>query len=320
MVNDGRHVAEAMGIEPQDINLGLIPLSHSYGLGNLAMPLLLQGTTLALRTGFLPSRFVADVEQTRATVFPGVPFMFQHFQEHAFEGPLPRSLRLLLTAGAPIPPATVSYFKQQLGLKIHSFYGSSETGGITYDASQELSEPLSVGRPMPETSVTLRDGRVFVRGNAVSARGYLEGPRSGEGESRFTAGGFLTSDMGRFDDSGRLFLTGRVSSLVNVAGRKVDPLEIEAVLREMGEVAEARVVGVPCERRGQKILACVVPRGPGLSLVALRRHCAQKLSAYKIPHEFVILEALPVDGRGKLDWETLRSFSRRTDRSSQRPG
>lgn len=307
LVNDGRHIAFAMGIGPDDVNLGIIPVSHSYGLGNLVMPLLLQGTAVALRATFTPGLLLEDLRTTEATVLPGVPFMFRHFQEREFRGALPSSLRLLLTAGARIDALTVAYFKERLGLKIHSFYGTSETGGICYDSSEEVTDPVTLGRPMPETTVRLNSaGRVHVRGNAV-ARGYLDSTE-GEAGSDFSGGGFLTSDLGRFDGGGNLYLTGRASPLVNVAGRKVDALEVEKVLLEMAEIADARVLGVPCETRGQKLLACVVPRTAGLNPLAIRQYCARKLSAYKIPHEFILLEALPVDGRGKLDRPALEAL------------
>ena len=107
LVNDGRHVIEAMGIGADDINLACIPLSHSYALGNIVMPLLLQGTGVALRQSFNPSQFMADVELAGATVFPGVPFMFDRFRTLNIER-LPAPLRLLITAGARVDPATVS--------------------------------------------------------------------------------------------------------------------------------------------------------------------------------------------------------------------
>src|SRR5439155_5877458 len=93
------------------------------------------------------------------------------------DGPLRSSLRLLIPAGARIDASTVSWFRRQLDRKVHSFYGSSETGGISYDDSEGVTDPLHVGRPLPETMVTVRPpdgdtaaGRIFVRGNAVASR------------------------------------------------------------------------------------------------------------------------------------------------------
>ena len=305
LCNDGRHVIQAMGIGTEDVNLGLIPVSHSYGLGNLVLPLLLQGTSLVLRTSFVPSLLHEDVETTGATVFPGVPFMFQYFQDEALAA-LPSSLRLLITAGARIDEKTVRYFAEHLGQKIHSFYGTSETGGITYDDAETISEPLSLGHQVPETEVSFRDGRVFVRGSAV-ASGYFRPEPEDETAARFVDGGFLTGDLGSFDAAGALVLSGRISSFVNVAGRKVSPEEIERVLLEMGAVTGAKVVGVPCEKRGQKLLACVVPRTEALRAIEIRQHCARRLPPHKVPHEILLVPELPVDARGKLSLEALEA-------------
>lgn len=215
---------------------------------------------------------------------------------------MPPTLRLLITAGARIEPDLVARFKEDLGTKIHSFYGSSETGGITYD-DDEISDPLTVGKPMPETKVTLRrDERVHVHGNAV-ARGYVETSDDDMGE--FVDNGFLSGDMGVFDDHGRLFLTGRLSSFVNVAGRKVDPSETENVLLAMPDVLEAKVLGLPCDKRGQKLVAFIVPRSRDLSSVAVRSYCAQKLSPHKIPRDLILLDEMPMTDRGKVDRKAL---------------
>ena len=309
--NDGRHIVEAMGIRANDVNYGVIPLSHSYGLGNLVAPLLMQGTPVALRALFLPAQLVEDARATSLSVLPGVPFLFEQILSQLRGGSLPPTLRLLITAGARIDPDLVTSFQKDLGAKIHSFYGSSETGGITYDDEEddEISDPLTVGKAMPETDVTLRSDdreRVHVRGNAV-ARGYVE--TSDDDMGKFVDNGFLSGDMGVFDDHGRLFLTGRLSSFVNVAGRKVNPSETENVLLAMPAVLEAQVLGLPCDKRGQKLVAFIVPRERELNTVEVRSYCAEKLSPHKIPRDLILLEAMPLTDRGKVDRRALEELT-----------
>jgi acyl-CoA synthetase (AMP-forming)/AMP-acid ligase II len=309
LVNDGRHVIEAMGIKPTDINITCIPLSHSYAIGNVVMPLLWQGTRVALRQSFNPAQFMRDVADTGATVFPGVPFMFERIKSLE-PADLPSSLRLLITAGARIDARTVSWFRRHLDRKVHSFYGSSETGGIAYDDSEDVSDPLHVGRAMPETTISIRQtdggrsaGRVFVEGNAV-AFGYAH-MEEDEGGAAFSDRGFLTSDLGYLHDAGRLVLTGRISSLVNVAGRKVDPAEVECRLLELPGIADARVLGVSCDTRGQEVVAFLVRTDAALTPLAIRQRCAETLSAHKIPRRFVFVDRFPVDARGKTDRRAL---------------
>jgi long-chain acyl-CoA synthetase len=312
LVSDTWHITEAMDIGPADTQLAAIPLSHAYGLGNLAVTLLVQGTAIVMRDAFVPHQVRADAERYGARVFPGVPFMFDHFVANPPAGGWPPGLERLVSAGARLELQTVQRFHDRFGVKIHSFYGTTEAGGIAFDASDEVREPLTVGHPLRGVTVTLYPhpdaipgaGRVHVAGDAVSTA-YADG----EDAEAFVAGGFLTGDLGHFDLRGDLVLTGRVSSFINVAGRKVQPLEIEQVLGAMPGIADARVLGVPDALRGQQIVACVVPRTPGLDAVAVRQFCATRLAPYKIPRSVLILRALPLTTRGKLDRRALQALA-----------
>jgi long-chain acyl-CoA synthetase len=295
------------------MNMALIPLSHAYAIGNIVVPLVLQGTAAALRPSFIPTQFFEDVRLSGATVFPGVPFMFDRLRGLIADTAVPSSLRLLITAGARIDPETVGWFHQH-GRTIHSFYGTSETGGITFDETDELPEPVHVGRPLPGVSIELlsepglpHGGRVFVRSSGM-AFGYAATSEP-DAESAFVDGGFRTGDLGYLDGAGRLVLTGRVSPLVNVAGRKVDPAEIERVLVALPDVRDARVVGVECRTRGQELVAFVVRTSAALTPLVLRRSCAETLSPYKIPRRFIFLEQWPVDSRGKVDKRALEELA-----------
>jgi acyl-CoA synthetase (AMP-forming)/AMP-acid ligase II len=315
LISDGRHVIDAMGIEPADVNLAYIPLSHSYAIGNIVMPLIWQGTGVALRQMFNPSQFGHDASLSGASIFPGVPFMFDQIQASLEIDRLPAGLRLLITAGARIDPGTVLWFQERFGRKIHSFYGSSETGGISYDDSEEVSDLPHVGWPMPETTIEIKPsartgegaGRIFVSGPAVC--GHYADEHDSARPGAFDDGGFFTGDVGYLDGRGRIVLTGRLSPLVNVAGRKVDPAEVERVLAGLRDVVEARVLGISCDKRGQQIVAFVVRSSPTLTPIAIRKLCAGMLSPYKIPRRFVFLDRLPVDARGKMDRRALEALA-----------
>jgi len=243
--------------------------------------------------------------------------MFDRLMTNGLQG-LPQPMRLLITAGARIDVETVMWFERRLRVKVHSFYGSIETGGISYDDGDAIPELLDVGRAMPETTLTVQSaepgadaGRIFVRGNAIAC-GYADAGAD-ESVSRFCDGGFLTGDLGRLDASGRLVLTGRVSTAVNVAGRKVDPAEVERALLGLPGIGDARVLGMACDVRGQQIVAFVVRTDAALTAIAIRRLCATTLSAYKIPRRFVFLDRLPVDARGKIDRGALQALAARGD-------
>lgn len=312
LLADSRRLMQVMGIGPDDTQVAATPLSHAYGHGNLVIPVLLQGTAIIRRESFVPNKVVDDARMYGGRAFPGVPFMFDHLAAHLPDGAWPATLGTLLSAGAPLSANTVRLFHARFGVKVHSFYGTSESGGISYDDADTLGAQVSVGRPLPGVTVTLRteaatspdDGRVHVASDAVGC-GYL-----GETSSDFCEGGFLTGDLGRFDPDGGLTLLGRVSSFVNVAGRKVQPEEVEQVLRAMSAVADARVVGAADPRRGEQLVACVVVsgHGPALSVIEVRRYCAERLAPHKIPHVWIFVDAIPLTERGKTDRRQLQSL------------
>lgn len=309
---DSEHIVEAMDIRAADVQVAAIPLSHAYGLGNLLVPALIQGTAVVLREGFVPHQIPGDARRFSARVFPGVPFMFDHFVGAPPDGGWPPTLSRLISAGARLEAATVRQFADAFGVKIHSFYGTSETGGIAFDDSDTIWEAPPVGRAMPEVALTLRPedgappdgGRVHVGGPAVST-GYAGEPTA---DGAFVDGGYLTGDVGRFNGEGRLFLTGRVSMFINVAGRKVQPEEVEQVLREVPQIDDVRVVAAPDAARGQQIVACVVARDGWADLLALRRFCAGRLAPHKIPRAVVWLDAIPLTPRGKTDRPRLEAL------------
>ncbi len=318
LLADSRRLMLAMRIGPDDTQVAAAPLSHAYGHGNLVVPVLLQGTAIVRRESFVPQKLVEDAIAYGATAFPGVPFMFDHLAAHLPEGAWPLLLRTLLSAGAPLSLATVRAFHARFGVKVHSFYGTSESGGISYDDADAIGDQVTQGRPLPGVTVTLKDdateleaavrtadvesGRVHVASDAVGC-GYL-----GEPTPDFVEGGFLSGDIGRFDADGRLCLLGRVSSFVNVAGRKVQPEEVEQLLRGMPGIADARVVGAADPRRGEQLVACLVPARQGLTVIDVRRYCAARLAPHKIPHVWIFVDAIPLTERGKTDRRQLHSM------------
>jgi long-chain acyl-CoA synthetase len=302
-----------MDIKPRDAQIAAIPLSHSYALGNLVMPLLLQGTAIVLRDGFVPQRIPDDAQAFHARHLPGVPYMFEHFATHPPVGGWPPSLTRLISAGALLKAETAERFRQTFGVKVHSFYGTSETGGIAFDDSDAAVADGVVGSALPGVSITLRPelgteptlGRVHVKSCAVSI-GYA----GADDSDAFCDNGFLTGDRGHIDHTGRLTLIGRVSTFVNVAGRKVQTDEVERTLREFPGLVDVRVFGVDDHRRGEQLVACVAFASVPPSVVELRRFCGVRLAVHKIPRVFVFVPEIPLSDRGKTDRALLERLAR----------
>jgi long-chain acyl-CoA synthetase len=298
LMADDAALTATMGLSAEDRLLTTIPLSHSYGLSSLALPALVRGTVLALpeETGIYDPFHTA--QRTGATFFPTVPAYLDALVRMSDPPPVPESLRLVITAGAPLSAATSAAFREAFGLPVHVFYGSSECGGICYDREGGAAERGTVGAPVEGVKVTLDEGVVTVESPAVSS-GYLPDPDPRLGGGRFRAG-----DLAVWKD-GELALQGRLDDLVNIKGKKVNPREVEAVLAGLPGVDESAVLGVPVPGRGEVLRAVIACRPGTLAATDVVAWCRARLSAHKVPRSVVLIENLPRNARGKLDRAAL---------------
>lgn len=288
LLADGKNIIATMKIRAGDTNLGLIPFGHSYGLGNLVMPLLIQGTAIVCADCFVPRQISGWLQKFQATVFPSVPAVFEILAQLPSAVRL-HPLRLPISAGAPLTPKTAQLFYKKYGLKIHNFYGSSETGGICYDASGNASlSGRSVGKPLQNVRVQLRKNRVHVASQAVLA------PRSQ----------IILADLGEWNRRKELRLVGRAVPVANIGGKKASPAEIETALRNILGVSDAWVT-VTCKKNRDYLAAAVATN---LSLAVIEKKLAQKIAPWKMPRFWHIAPKLPRTSRGKLDTARLRAF------------
>lgn len=285
LLADGRQVCAAMGIGPTDRNLAIIPFGHSYGLGNLVLPLLLQGTALACVSVPLPHAIAADIARTRPTIFPAVPALLQALAQADLPKEALASLRTVISAGATLAPETAQAFHQKFNLKPHGFYGSSETGGISYDRTGEATlAGRSVGPPLPGVRITKARGQ---RIRVVSA-------------AVFRAGGFSPADHAKIDASGELRLQGRAGRQVKIAGRRLDLSALEATLRTLPGITDAFVCIHPDQPEN---LAAVL--ATPLASADVRPLLRERLASWKIPRRLVTTPAFPLTLRGKTDTRAL---------------
>ncbi len=285
LLADYHHIRQGMGLRASDKNLGLIPFGHSYGLGNLVLPLLVDGLPIITAAAYTIAQIGEWTKRYRPSVFPTVPAVYKLLAE-THGGPGLGQLRLAISAGAPLPAEVAQAFHRRFGLKIHNFYGASDTGGICYDQTGDASlTGRSVGSPLPGVRIKLRAGRVHVQSGAVAIAG----------------GKYLLPDCGRWNEQGELVLTGRVGRQANLAGRKVSPAEIEFNLRALPGVSDAWC-GVG-ERAGRNFLAVAVETSN--SLRELTKGVALRLPAWKHPRAWLVLPQFPRTARGKTDTRAL---------------
>ena len=293
MLADGRQVTATMGIRPRDLNYALIPLGHSYGLGNLTVPLLAQGVPLVCGTAALPQAIASDFARGSPTVFPGVPTMWRALA--ASEVRL-GSLRLGISAGAPLTPEVARDFAARFGQPLHSFYGSSETGGISYDRTGRAALAGNVGLALRGVKLTgLAGQRLRVSSAAVLTHGHTR--RVGQ------HGAWIMADRVTLSASGEVTLLGRRGTTVKIAGRRVNLAEAAERLRRLPAV---RDVWVGVTGGADPVLAAVVAteRTPA----DLRAALLPVMAAWTIPKKLLVLAALPVTARGKTDTRALQAM------------
>ncbi|MBN8711134.1 MAG: acyl--CoA ligase [Verrucomicrobia bacterium] len=291
-------ICETMGIRETDINYGAIAFSHSYGFSNLVTPLLCQGVPLVAARDMLPHALRDGLAASRATVFPGVPAVFRTL---GAVGPGDSRPRLCISAGAPLTPEIAAKFGDTWRTKIHTFYGASECGGICYDVSEDyVIEPGFVGQPLSGVALDLAEEGEPSQATVISkavGKGYHPA-RVGESfGGQYTPGDLLEKGSDGYR------ICGRVSDFINVAGRKVNPSEIEQVIVSLPQVESAVIIGLPAGARGEEIAACYVG---GAEIDDLRKGCARALPSWQVPRHWLKLEELPVNHRGKISRADLR--------------
>jgi long-chain acyl-CoA synthetase len=316
LLADDEAIRAGMGIGEGDRLVAAVPFAHSYGLSSLVVPALTRGLPLLVPDAGVPLAPWLLAQKLGGTVLPTVPAFAAGLVALA-EGPAwPATLRLLVTAGAPLWPETAARLRRRYGRRAHVFYGASEVGGIAYDPSGEAGERGTVGAPLPGVRLRLEPlagagrgaGRLVVRSGSV-ALSYLPEP-----DDALRDGRFVTSDLARRRGD-EVELLGRLDALINVRGRKIDPREVERHIARLRPVRDVVVHAVTAPGGGEPRVRAVVACAPEtLDGEAIRRWCRGRLGDHKVPREVLIVAALPLTARGKIDREAVtRLPSRRID-------
>ena len=322
------NVEQCLALDPapmreDDVVLLVLPLFHIYGL-NAGLGLAARtGATAVLADRFEPRETLELVRATGVTNIPGAPPMYVAWANLADELDLAtglRDVRLLVSGASPLPPAVLEQVQTLTGVVIHEGYGLTETAPVvTSTLASEKVKPGSVGRPVPGIEVRLVDesgaevedddpGEILVRGDNLFS-GYWPDASGGPDAE----GWFATGDVAYADEDGDLFLVDRRKELVLVSGFNVYPREVEDVIAEHPDVAEAAVIAVPHPYTGEAVKAYVVPvEGAILRPEDVTAYCAQRLARFKRPTIVQIVTELPHSATGKVAKGRLRAAERRT--------
>jgi long-chain acyl-CoA synthetase len=317
-------VREWFSLEPADRILAIAPLFHITGLVAYLTAALSVGAAVVLTFRFDPRVAIAVARRTKptCTVAPITAFLALLQEPEVHDGAL-ESLTKVASGGAPVPSATVERFVTTTGTYVHNAYGLTETTSVslyvplgTRSPVDRASGALSVGLPVPGTDVQIVSlesrqpvatgevGEIVIRGPHVCA-GYWRNP---EASAEAIQDGWLrTGDVGVMDADGYFYVIDRFKDMINCAGYKVWPREVEDVIYEHPAVREAAVVGIPDEYRGESVAAFVVLRDEvELSSADIIEFTRDRLAPYKYPRQVTILPELPKTASGKVLRRALR--------------
>jgi acyl-coenzyme A synthetase/AMP-(fatty) acid ligase len=279
---DADRLVAAMGLRPGIPNLAAISVTHSYGFSNILLPLLLHGVPVHAVEVPFPKVMADAIDAHDAVVLPAVPSMWRAWHRAGFLRP--EKIALAVSAGAPLSLELEHAVFANGGLKLHNFYGASECGGISFDASgTPRSHAADLGTPLDGVAVTLAPSGRFLVASSSVALGY-EAARDGE----VLGGGiFLTQDHGRFE-GWHLLLESSGAESINVAGRKIGPAKIEAAMMATGLLEKARVFGIPSHdpERVEEITALVKLKSGTID--QLRQHMSGTLEGWEMPRHWEI--------------------------------
>jgi long-chain acyl-CoA synthetase len=320
------NVEQVAQVEPpmihgNDVVFGVLPLFHVYGLNAVLGQLLRHQARMVLVESFHPEEALNIIEDEAVTVLPVAPPVFAYWR--TVEGLRDRigPVRLALSGSAPLSVELITWFTETTGIDVHQGYGLTEASPVvTSTLCSRTMQPGSVGAALPGVEIRLVDelgdqpeggdpGEIWIRGANLFSGYWPDGTDGPDAE-----GWYATGDVGFLDPSGDLFLVDRLKELVIVSGFNVYPSEVEEVLSEIPEVAEAAVIGASDERTGEAVVAYVRPRegvDPGEVPDLVRRHCASRLARFKQPSVIHVVAELPYTVTGKVMKGRLRATERR---------
>jgi len=322
VTNNARFSNAVMGLGPGDTLINVMPLFHTAGCGLLTLGAVQSGARMVLVRTFDPDAVLEVIASERVTFLLGVPTMLVALLEtQAMRPRALSSVRTTGSGGAMVPPDLVRRVRDVFGCDFYIVYGQTEASCLLTIARCRDGAPdgeiETVGQPIAQTAVSIRNpgtGAILPIGGVgeIWARSYgrlLEyNDNPAATAVALDAEGWLhTGDLGTMDAHGRLRVTGRVKEMIIRGGENLFPAEIENVLLEHPDIAEAAVVGVPDDRWGEIVVA-FLRRAPGAALekASLVAHCRAHLAAFKTPAHWVEVDGWPLTGSGKIQKFVLR--------------
>ena len=312
-------ISRLLELTVDDCSLCIMPLFHVHGLVAALLAPLMTGGRVWCAPGFQAGRFQEWLIESGASWYTAVPTMHQEIllRVRRNAGSPSHRLRLIRSCSAPLPEVVWTDLRSAFGVPVVQAYGMTEAAhqiSSTSLADHEwetgsvgISTGPDIGIMTAEGNLQGKEqtGEVVLRGESI-IRAYSG---SVEANSAFSSGWFRTGDQGYIDAYGNLRLTGRLKELINRAGEKISPYEVEEVLLRHVGVEQAVAFAIPDHLLGEIVGVAVVPKpDAGVTELQLRAWCRQVLASHKVPRKVILVDRLPRGSTGKLQRIGMASF------------
>lgn len=304
-------------VDENSTHICYVPFSHGFGSVFLIPLTFRTESKLIIHRSFHPINVLNSIQEYNGTHIYGVPSHYQQLLKMPNCREASKTLKMAFCAAAKLDKDVMIEWEQKTGVRLEEGYGLIETtGGIVWRVGVPALKTGHMG-PVPSKDlieIGILDengnqvpngekGEISVRGASVM-RGYLNNPE--ENERVFTNNWFKTGDEGYLTDDGNLFMTGRIKDIINIAGIKISPFEVESVLNDHPEVIQSIVVSVDNDLYGEVVKAFVKKSSPSLSERDLIRYASEHLINYQVPKTIEFVEEYPLNSMGKIDRKALR--------------
>ncbi len=304
-------IRETLALDRRDASLNVMPLFHIHGLVGVLLSSLAAGASVICTPGFDSAQFMHWLKVHKPTWYSAVPTIHQSVLEAFGEVKgADHGLRFIRSSSSALPPVVMTRLEAFFGVPVLEAYGMTEA------AHQMTSNPLPPGKRkagsvgvaagprvaiMDETGLQLPTrvvGEIVIQGQSVTA-GYVDNPQANL--TAFVDGWFRTGDQGYLDDEGYLYITGRLKEIINRAGEKISPREVDEVFLEHEAVGQAVTFAMPHPTLGEDVVTAVVLRsGSQINESELRTFAFQRLIPAKVPSQVLIIPSIPTGATGKV--------------------
>jgi acyl-CoA synthetase (AMP-forming)/AMP-acid ligase II len=288
-----------------------------------ALPAILtDGGCLVIVNMLQPREWLAAVERERITHTGGVPSLLQLWLTYPDWSEFDlTSIKSLVVGAATTPPGLHAQIRERAGFSLQQMYGSIEGGIMAVNDAVDGPQLLALGLPVDGKTFRILDengneaprgqiGELTLQPTGAHLLGMMDGYGNVNEPSPWQNGWLHTGDLVYQGEDDYLYLVGRTYETINVAGHKVYAPEIERVLSQHADIAEVAVIGMPDGKRGEIVIAHVVPEpGKSVDISDLRAYCNHYLAAYKLPRSIIIQEHLPRTATGKVDKQALQNLA-----------